>query len=127
MTLWWQHNPSSLNDLGPSNADLAMRVGHPRITTCSCHCPIVPRPAQLPVPLGKRTASDGRALRILENWASLSMLPQLWLPHTPGRLRLCHLGLGQHAGTNPSTPSAGFDQYEMAPAHNDLGALVDAL
>lgn len=58
-----------------------------------------------------------------------AMLPQLWLPHT---LRADY-GYTTSAWVsmpvlNPSTPlSAGFDRYEMAPAHNDLGALVEAL
>jgi hypothetical protein len=58
-----------------------------------------------------------------------SMLPRLWLPHT---LRQSY---GYHTAAmvsmpvlNPQTPlAAGFDRYEMASEHNNLGALVDAL
>jgi hypothetical protein len=58
-----------------------------------------------------------------------TMLPQLWLPHT---LREDY---GYHTQAivsmpvlNPATPLAtGFDRYEMAERHNDLGAIADRL
>ena len=58
-----------------------------------------------------------------------AMLPQLWLPHT---LRADY---GYHTQAlvsmpvlNPATPLAtGFDRYEMAQRHNDLGAIVEDL